>query len=346
MYYYVTVTNAGCSTTSNTAAVIVSPALEISSPASSSVCINEPATTLQVTVTNGVDQGSYQWYVNTNLTNTGGTEIVGATAASYVAPTAVVGTKYYYAVATFPGQVCPVISSSPATVTVTQTPDLSGGNQTIYSGNAFNFIPGEDPSDVLPTGTTYSWPTPTVSNAGIIGANAASGVSNISQNLVNNSTENVTVTYTITPTNGFCDGIPFNYEVIVTPLMQSNSTVTNATCFDTNDGAITINISGGTPPYTIEWDGPLNFSQTSTTITDLAAGTYILTMLDNAGNIESEQITITKPTLTPITSSEQTVCINETPGALEVNYTGSSASSNLSMVFKCYRCKYWRTTNS
>ena len=187
LYYYVTVTNEGCSTTSNTAAVIVSPALEISSPASSSVCINEPATTLQVTVTNQDSAGSYQWYVNVNPTNTGGTVIGGATTASYLAPTDVVGTQYYYAVATFLGQVCPEISSSPATVTVIQTPVLSGGNETIYSGNSFSFQPGQDPNDILPAGTTYSWPTPTVSNTGIVGANAASGVSSISQTLVNNS---------------------------------------------------------------------------------------------------------------------------------------------------------------
>ena len=243
---------------------------------------------MQVTVTNQDSAGSYQWYVNVNPTNTGGTLIPGATTASYLAPTDVVGTQYYYAVATFLGQVCPEISSSPATVTVIQTPVLSGGNETIYSGNSFSFQPGQVPNDILPAGTTYSWPTPTVSNTGIVGANAASGVSSISQTLVNNSTENVTVTYTITPTNGLCDGIPFNYEVIVTPLMQSNATFTNVTCFDTNDGTITTNISGGIPPYSVSWSGPAGFSVTTPNITNLAAGLYILTMSDSAGNTEFE----------------------------------------------------------
>ena len=76
-------------------------------------------------------------------------------------------------------------------------------------------------------------------------------------------TENVTVTYTITPTNGLCDGIPFNYEVIVTPLMQSNATVTNVTCFDTNDGTITTSVSGGIPPYSVSWSGPAGFPGTT-----------------------------------------------------------------------------------
>lgn len=43
---------------------------------------------------------SYQWFVNTTASNTGGTSIPGAQSAAYNAPTANVGTLYYYVVIT------------------------------------------------------------------------------------------------------------------------------------------------------------------------------------------------------------------------------------------------------
>ncbi|WP_281277895.1 SdrD B-like domain-containing protein, partial [Paenibacillus xylaniclasticus] len=43
---------------------------------------------------------SYQWYFNTTNSATGGTEIAGATSASYVPPTTAAGTTYYYVIVT------------------------------------------------------------------------------------------------------------------------------------------------------------------------------------------------------------------------------------------------------
>ena len=58
---------------------------------------------------------TYQWYSNTSKSNTGGTEISGATNASYTPLTSAVGTKYYYCVATY--DKC-TITSNVATVVV------------------------------------------------------------------------------------------------------------------------------------------------------------------------------------------------------------------------------------
>lgn len=57
--------------------------------------------------------------------------------------------------------------------------------------------------------------------------------------------------------------------------------VTDATCGGT-DGAITANVSGGTPPYTFNWSN----SQTTQTISNLSAGQYTVTVnSDTTGSV-------------------------------------------------------------
>lgn len=66
---------------------------------------------------------SYQWYSNTVISNTGGTAIAEATRASYTAPVATVGKKYYYVVVTNTnitagGSIVANVASDPVEVTV------------------------------------------------------------------------------------------------------------------------------------------------------------------------------------------------------------------------------------
>ncbi len=62
---------------------------------------------------------SYKWYRNTTLSNTGGTEISGATAATFAIPTDLTaGTYYYYCVVSATGGAASVISN-PAVVIAT-----------------------------------------------------------------------------------------------------------------------------------------------------------------------------------------------------------------------------------
>ncbi len=80
------------------------------------------------------------------------------------------------------------------------------------------------------------------------------------------------------------------------PELTNNLTVTgiavNSTIVDGN-GYIDVSISGGTPPYTSQWDdGP-----TSTSRFNLTPGTYSVTVTDDAGLQASESWTITGPYL-------------------------------------------------
>ncbi|GAA4848062.1 hypothetical protein GCM10023331_35970 [Algivirga pacifica] len=58
---------------------------------------------------------------------------------------------------------------------------------------------------------------------------------------------------------------------------------TDSICFGTNDGEITLEVSGGVPPYTFEWEGPDGFTSDQEDLTGLSAGHYAVTVTDNNG---------------------------------------------------------------
>ena len=62
---------------------------------------------------------TYQWYSNTINSNSGGTPISGATAASYSPSTAASGTFYYYCVIGASGNGCGSISTNVSILNVT-----------------------------------------------------------------------------------------------------------------------------------------------------------------------------------------------------------------------------------
>jgi len=108
---------------------------------------------------------------------------------------------------------------------------------------------------------------------------------------------------------GLCAG---TYTVYVTTLCASDSAVvtvpigpgpaalthtqTNPECNAYCDGIATVNISGGTPPFTFAWSPT---GGTAATATNLCAGTYILTVTDSIGCINMDTVVITEPAPTP-----------------------------------------------
>ncbi len=63
-----------------------------------------------------------------------------------------------------------------------------------------------------------------------------------------------------------------------TPLaISATNTVTNNKCFGENKGAIALTVSGGTPPFSYQW----NNNQTSQNLTNLTAGNYKCTITDS-----------------------------------------------------------------
>ncbi len=101
-------------------------------------------------------------------------------------------------------------------------------------------------------------------------------------------------------------------------LLLSVTNVTEATCGSTN-GQISIAISGGTGVPTIDWDNGGN----STTITNLAAGNYCVTVTDANGCTADTCIGVNNiggPIITSISTVDVT-CNGDADGSATVNYT-------------------------
>ena len=87
-------------------------------------------------------------------------------------------------------------------------------------------------------------------------------------------------TYCVTVTNGVtgCDASDCVEVLEPQPLMLQVAT-TDVSCAGSNDGTITVFVTGGTPPYAYIW----NMGATTQTVTNLAAGTYVVTVVDSNG---------------------------------------------------------------
>jgi len=130
LYYYckITFNQGGCSEiTSNTASVTVNPLPIISKQPldSQSICVGGTVNAFTVEYTGGVGNATYQWYRNSQNSNTGGTAISGAVNATFTPPVSdftSAGIVYYYVIVSLNGSGCGSVTSNTAKVVVVPDP--------------------------------------------------------------------------------------------------------------------------------------------------------------------------------------------------------------------------------
>lgn len=106
-------------------------------------------------------------------------------------------------------------------------------------------------------------------------------------------------------------------ELTLTPILL--------TCPEDDDGAITLNISGGTPDYEVSWTGPDGFSSTNQNISDLSAGVYLAEVTDANGCEASNAVEILA--LDPLDADLMVTpvsCNGSNDGAVEVIVSGGT----------------------
>ena len=103
------------------------------------------------------------------------------------------------------------------TVSVNPAPIISPKYITTSSGIPFAFTPNNGLEDVVPANSRYSWSLPVLTATSIVGAQNASGQSNIFGSLTNNTTNFQTATYSVTPQSGICIGNAFTVSVTMNP---------------------------------------------------------------------------------------------------------------------------------
>ena len=136
---------------------------------------------------------------------------------------------------------------------------------------------------------------------------------------------------------GLCAGTYYvtvtdaNGDTLVTSEMvnESSGTPLTATTSSTDanaglcDGTATVTATGGTPPYTYQWDGNTG-NQTGATATDLCSGTYSVTVIDSLGNQTIVFVTVgTIPGILEIVEGGHAILVYPNPysGETQISYS-------------------------
>jgi gliding motility-associated-like protein len=126
---------------------------------------------------------------------------------------------------------------------------------------------------------------------------------------------------TITDING-CTST--NGATITQPSAITLSTVpSNVSCFGGNNGTANLNINGGTNPYSYNWSN----GQTTEDLSNLAIGTYNVTVTDNNNCTSTSSVALTQPTAVVSSTTVTNVLCNAASGGA-VNLSVSGGVSN------------------
>ena len=126
--------------------------------------------------------------------------------------------------------------------------------------------------------------------------------------------------------NGTC---PADQDTLTLIFSEYTATATISTtsvsCIGDADGSVTVGITGLNPPYTFQWD-PSAGGSTSSTASNLSAGTYTVTVSDALGCDSVYTIAVTEPDslLSSISSVTATSCFNGSDGSATVVGSGGT----------------------
>lgn len=123
--------------------------------------------------------------------------------------------------------------------------------------------------------------------------------------------------------NGFSQ---LNFTVV--GITANVNTLSLAGCDGQANGSLSVsNFAGGTPPYSVHWEGPNGFTSNSNVISNLEAGTYNVTVTDNDGICEFvSSVDLTGyPAINPTASNNGPLCEGST-----LNLSGGSSIAGAS----------------
>jgi hypothetical protein len=154
-----------------------------------------------------------------------------------------------------------------------------------------------------------------------VGTTSGSGNATLSVVADPNTTTN-SRTATITITDGLITRTVTVSQDGITCTLSASGNSTLVSCFGNSDGSATITASGGTSPYTYLWDT----GATTTTITNIAAGTYSVTVTDDIGCSVIENVVVSEPTeLTVNISSTDETIAGASDGAATASASGGTS---------------------
>jgi len=129
--------------------------------------------------------------------------------------------------------------------------------------------------------------------------------------------------YAVTIFDAIGDSLNLNFVVNEPLPITISSNVTSVTCFGGSDGSISLSVSGGTGSYNYLWSN----SETLSSISNLIAGSYSVSITDSLGCNEFEVIAIGQPTAINIIGNVTDIlCSGGSDGNIDVSVSGGSGS--------------------
>ena len=110
-------------------------------------------------------------------------------------------------------------------------------------------------------------------------------------------------------------------------IRDSSYTIQNISCFGADDGSIDLVVSGGTGAYTFQWSN----GASSEDLSNLAPGTYTVTITDANGCSTSEQYTVTEPALLVASGTKSShngfeiTCNGADDGSIDLSVSGGTS---------------------
>ncbi|HLN56399.1 MAG TPA: gliding motility-associated C-terminal domain-containing protein [Bacteroidales bacterium] len=278
--------------TSNTVTVSVSPAITVTNIQTNILCNGNTTGAIDISVAGGTTPYNYAW--------TG----TGVTAGAEDQTNLAAGT---YTVTVTDAANC---VSAPVSITLTQPAPLTSSivaqtNVTIYGGN-------DGSVEIAGAGGTSPYQYQLGS-----GAFQASGIFNTL------AAGNYTIT--VQDANLCTTTIPVTITQPAALLSGNITSQSNVTCFGASTGSVTVTGTGGTMPYEYSLNG--GTYQSSGTFTNLAAGTYTVTVRDAIPTTFDVPVSITSPASAvslSVVNQSDVLCFGANTGSVTVSGSGGT----------------------
>jgi hypothetical protein len=118
----------------------------------------------------------------------------------------------------------------------------------------------------------------------------------------------------------------FNKTIGKADTFTTSVTKTNVNCFNANNGLVSITPSGGKAPYLYRMEIGGAVFNSNNTFSNLAAGAYVFSIVDNNNCLQIIEETITQPAQLVQSSTQKNIaCFNDNNGEVTITATGGVA---------------------